>query len=161
VPVFRRAGAADLVALLDLERAASQAGLGHVFAPDDHPFPDDDVLARWALLLEEPGARVDVVDDPATSSGLALLTAYDATSLRHLAVDPSRWGTGLGRAGVERATAAVAAGGGTVAGLWCLERNHRAHALYERLAWRPTGERRDAVWPPHPVEMAYEVDVTS
>ncbi len=49
---WRRATADDVVALRDLERAASRAGLAHVFG--DLPYPDDDVLARWALLLDDP-----------------------------------------------------------------------------------------------------------
>jgi RimJ/RimL family protein N-acetyltransferase len=39
--------------------------------------------------------------------------------------------------------------------LWCLEENHRARRLYEYLGWQPGGERREAAWPPHPVEMVY------
>ena len=40
------------VALRDLERSASRTGLAHVFG--ELPYPDDDVLARWALLLDDP-----------------------------------------------------------------------------------------------------------
>ena len=45
---WRRATAEDAVALRDLERVASLTGLAHVFG--ELPYPDDDVLARWALL---------------------------------------------------------------------------------------------------------------
>ena len=43
--MIRAAGLDDLATLLDLERAASTAGLGHIFGPDI-PFPEADVLAR-------------------------------------------------------------------------------------------------------------------
>jgi GNAT superfamily N-acetyltransferase len=155
-PPFRRATAADVVALRDLERAASLAGIAHVFPADRFPFPDDGVLARWALVLEDDDVRVEVVDGPA---GLRALTAYDGSSLRHLAVHPDDWGYGLGRAGVERAVEAIAAGGSAQARLWVLEHNHRARGLYEKLGWRPSGVTQECSWPPHPVETEMVLDL--
>ncbi len=58
---WRRATADECVALRDLERAASRVGLAHVFG--DLPYPDDDVLARWVLLLDDPEVVVEVVED--------------------------------------------------------------------------------------------------
>lgn len=153
--MFRAAGTADLTALLDLERAANLAALSHVFPPERYPFPDQDVLARWALVLEDPGCVVLVADRPADRGGLAAYAAYDHTSLRHLAVHPEHWGTGLAGHAVRAVLAAIAARGGTEASLWCLEENHRARRVYEHLGWRATDERQDAPWPPHPVEMRY------
>ena len=80
---WRRATADDAVALRDLERVASRAGLAHVFG--ELPYPDDDVLARWALLLGDPEVVVEVVED---EQGLVALTAHDGSTLRHLAVRP-------------------------------------------------------------------------
>ena len=57
--MFRAASRDDLVALRDLERAANLAALGHVFPPERYPFPDDDVLARWALLFEDPDVGIE------------------------------------------------------------------------------------------------------
>ena len=59
-------------------------------------------------------------------------------------------------AAVDAVLRARAERGCRVASLWCLEENHRARRLYERLGWRPTAERREAPWPPHPVEMRYQ-----
>ena len=152
---FRVATRDDLVALLDLERAANLVGLAHVFPPERHPFPDDDVLARWALVLDEPGVTV-LVRDAADRPGLDVLAAYDVRSLRHLAVHPDRWGQGLARRAVAEVLAGIAGQGGPGADLWCLEENHRARRLYEHLGWRATTDRREAPWPPHPIEMRYE-----
>jgi hypothetical protein len=55
--MIQRATSDDLVRLFDLEKAASTAALGHIFGPD-LPFPDDDVLARWRLVLDEPDVTV-------------------------------------------------------------------------------------------------------
>jgi len=149
--MLREATREDLWALTDLERAANLAALGHVFPPDRYPFPDDDVLARWALVLEE-GVTVRVLDGEA---GLDAVAAHDDATLRHLAVHPRRWGHGLGTRLVRLSLEAMAARGATEAQLWCLEDNGRARRLYERLGWRPAADRREAVWPPHPTEMRY------
>ncbi len=150
--MLREATVEDLTALLDLEREANLAALGHVFPPERYPFPDDDVLARWALVLAEPGVRVLVRD---ADQGIDLFAAYDDHSLRHLAVRPDRWGTGLASEAIETVLDAMDARGTTVAELWCLEENHRARRLYEHLGWLATSDRREAPWPPHPTEMRY------
>ena len=141
---WRRATATDVVALRDLERIASKAGLTHVFG--ELPYPDDDVLARWALVFTDPTVVVEVVED---DLGLVALTAHDGSALRHLAVRPDRWSTGLGREGLERATATGARR------LWVLADNTRARRLYESLAWRPSGESQECPWPPFPTELEY------
>ena len=141
---WRRASADDVVALRDLERIASQTGLAHVFG--DLPYPDDDVLARWALLLDDPTVVVEVVED---EQGFVALAAHDGESLRHLAVRPDHWGAGLGREAFARAEAAGAAK------LWVLEENHRARALYESLGWAPSGASQECPWPPYPTELEY------
>ena len=141
---WRRATRGDAVALRDLERVASQAGLAHVFG--DLPYPDDDVLARWVLLLDDPEVVVDVVED---ADGLVALAAHDGDSLRHLAVRPDHWGAGLGREGFHRAEAAGAKR------LWVLDLNTRARAMYESLGWAPSGATQDCPWPPYPTEVEY------
>ncbi|NYG56274.1 GNAT family N-acetyltransferase [Nocardioides perillae] len=154
---WRRAGDGDLDALTRLEREANLATLGHVFPPDRFPFPDDDVAARWALVLADPTAVVEVVGPD--GGPLRALTAYDVgegrASLRHLAVHPDAAGRGLGADGVERAVAAARAAGAAEVTLWCLAQNGRAQRLYARLGWARTGEARDSPWPPHPVEEAW------
>lgn len=141
---WRAATDDDAVALRDLERVSSSAGLSHVFG--DLPYPEDDVLARWVLVLADPEVTVEVVED---RDELVAFTAYDADSLRHLGVRPDRWGTGLGRAGVARAVAAGARS------LWVLADNHPAQGLYDSLGWRPTGETQECPWPPFPTELRY------
>jgi RimJ/RimL family protein N-acetyltransferase len=155
--MLREATVADLSALTELEREANLAALGHVFPPERYPFPADDVLARWALVLREPGVHV-LVRDAEPSGGASrvdVFAAYDATTLRHLAVHPRLWGRGLASGAIQAALEAMDASGTTIAQLWCLEENHRARRLYEYLGWRPAQDRRPAPWPPHPTEMRY------
>jgi RimJ/RimL family protein N-acetyltransferase len=150
--MFRDATLDDLGALRDLERQANLEALAHVFPPDRFPFPDDDVLARWALVLDEPGVAVMVAEK---EGGLVAFAAYDDTSLRHLAVHPDHWGQGIASTAIETVLHALDVRGCTLASLWCLEENHRARRLYEYLGWRPTDDRREAPWPPYPMEMRY------
>jgi GNAT superfamily N-acetyltransferase len=157
--MFREATADDVPALRDLEREANLVALAHVFPPERFPFPDDDVLARWALVLADPTVTVLVRDDD--HGGLDLLAAYDDSTLRHLAVHPREWGKGLATKAMETVLHAMDRRGTAVAQLWCLEENHRARRLYEHLGWRATTDRQDAVWPPHPVEMRYTRPVTA
>jgi GNAT superfamily N-acetyltransferase len=133
----------DAVALRDLERAANQIGLAHVFG--DLPFPDDSVLARWEATLAEPGVTVLMTDGAFTSWD-------DAGRLRHLAVHPDHWGAGLARQGVQLAVSAIREAGRTPT-LWVLVANHRARGLYDHLGWEPTGREQPAEWPPYPVEI--------
>lgn len=143
---WRPAGPDDAPALRDLERAANLVGLAHVFPADRFPFPDDGVLARWALVLDDPEVVVEVVDG---DDGFLAFAAYDRDSLRHVAVHPDVWGTGLARAAVARA---VAHG---VRRLWVLDANHRARRLYEHLGWSATGVEQECPWAPHPTELEY------
>ena len=151
--MFRQATHEDLSALTDLERAANLAALGHVFPADRYPFPEGDVLARWALVLDEPGVTVLVRD--AESGGVDALAAYDDGQLRHLAVRPDQWGRGLASTLIATVLAAMGRRGTTDAELWCLVDNHRARGLYEHLGWQATTDRQEAPWPPHPTEMRY------
>jgi GNAT superfamily N-acetyltransferase len=149
---WRAATDADAPLLADLERDANLVALAHVFPADQHAFPYDDVLARWRRTLAEPGVTVVVVDG---TEGLAAYVAHDGVTLRHLAVDPGRWGSGLGSSAVAQAEA------GGARRLWCLDANRRARRLYERRGWRPSGVERRAEWPPYPVEVEYVRDQAS
>ena len=143
---WRGATPEDLGPLRDLERDANLVGLAHVFSADEFPFPDDAVLSRWAIVLADPQVVTEVVDG---DRGLLAYAAYDHESLRHLAVHPDAWGTGLATAGVQRAVHHGARR------LWVLVANHRARRLYEHLGWRATGVEQESPWMPHPVELEY------
>jgi len=150
--MFRKAVDVDLAALRNLERVANLAALSHVFPPASYPFPDDDVLARWRLVMDDPEATVVVAEQPV---GIVAVGAYDDRTIRHLAVHPDHWGEGLASALIELALREMDLRGVTEASLWCLEENHRARRLYEYLGWRASGETQQAAWPPHPTELRY------
>jgi GNAT superfamily N-acetyltransferase len=147
--VIRPASLDDLATLVELEQAASTAGLGHIFGPDV-PFPSADVLARWRLVLDEPGIEVVIDEVDGVPVGYA---AYGDGWLRHLGVRPDWWGTGRARALHDHAVAALASRPGQTSYLWVLVANHRARTFYARLGWVDTGTREQEVFPPYPVKM--------
>jgi GNAT superfamily N-acetyltransferase len=147
--VIRRASGDDLVRLFDLEKAASTAGLSHIFGAD-LPFPDDDVLARWRLVLDEPGMTVLIDCKGSQPVGYA---AFAGGWLRHFGVHPAWWGTGRATALHSRALAGMKAAGATTTYLWVLVENHRARAFYRREGWEETSIRETEVFEPYPVKM--------
>lgn len=152
--MFRLAHESDLSSLRDLEREANLAGLSHVFPQELYPFPDDAVLARWRIVMDDPSTEILVADDE-TGRGLIAYAAYDASTLRHLAVRPDHWGQGLATTLIEASLEALELRGCTTASLWCLQENRRARRLYRHLGWRATDDVREAPWPPHPSEIRY------
>jgi GNAT superfamily N-acetyltransferase len=147
-PAWRRATSADAEALRDLEKAANLVALAHVFPPEQFPFPDLAVLDRWVATIDDSEVTVELAEDP---EPVAFVAFDSAGRLRHLAVRPDVWGTGLASAAVDRAVRAVRARGVTPR-LWCLTENHRARGLYVHLGWRRTGREQRAEWPPYPIE---------
>jgi GNAT superfamily N-acetyltransferase len=58
-------------------------------------------------------------------------------------VDPSSWGTGAGRALIERAEASLRESGFPSALLWVLAGNERAERFYRSAGWEHDGEKED------------------
>jgi GNAT superfamily N-acetyltransferase len=58
-------------------------------------------------------------------------------------VDPSSWGTGAGRALIERAEVSLRESGFPTALLWVLEGNERAERFYRAAGWDRDGEKED------------------
>lgn len=144
-PRFRDAIVGEECGLTLLERSANLLALGHIFPPEEYPYPTDDVRERWQELVRDPSVRVGVSEDGA---GLTSFAAFDASLVRHLAVRPDLWGTGLAKAAMTWAI-----GQTPVRRLWCLEKNSRALAFYEHLGWTRTGHRQRAEFPPYPEEI--------
>lgn len=147
--MIRRATDEDLLALLDLEREASSTGLAHVFGPD-LPFPVDDVLARWRIVLDNPDTTTLLDEDETGPVGYA---AYGDGWLHHFGIRPRLWGTGRADDLHAAVLAGLAAQGVSTSYLWVLVDNHRARSFYVRRGWAPTGVREPEVFEPYPVKM--------
>jgi GNAT superfamily N-acetyltransferase len=110
-----------------------------------------DRLARWARLVREPTWWAYVAAEPGRLVGVVSGTVAVAddgtrvegvTHLDSLAVEPDRWGLGIGRRLLVTAIAAMPMLGWRGAELWTQEPNDRARVLYESTGWRQTGGRR-------------------
>jgi ribosomal protein S18 acetylase RimI-like enzyme len=147
---IRRARPDESRVLTRLERAASEDALGHIFPPEEYPYPVTEITRRWRRLLRDPRIRVHVLERDTEPVGFV---AFDATRIRHLGVLPDHARRGYGSALLDFATEEIFAGGAATAELWVLVGNAGARAFYATQHWRETGERRDCEYPPEPPEM--------
>lgn len=148
--LWRAAVLTDVAALTDLEQAANEAAIGHLFA--GLPFPREEVADLWRAHVTAPEASVEVVDAP--DGGLHAFCCVRGARLEHLAVHPAAWGRGLARAGVARAATTISARGAEPV-LWCLAENERARGLYEHLGWELSGRTTTSRYPPYRTEVEY------
>jgi GNAT superfamily N-acetyltransferase len=84
-------------------------------------------------------------DEPVAGIG-ELFTIY---------VDPAHWGTGVGRALIERAEESMRAAGFAEARLWVLEGNERAERFYHAAGWVQDGRKVDEFQRAEVVELRY------
>ena len=150
---IRRARPDESRVLTRLERAASEDALAHVFPPEEHPYPVAEVTRRWRRLLRDPQVRVHLLELGSDPVGLV---AFDADTVRHLAVSPEHNRRGYGTALLEFASNEIFDGGAATANLWVLVANAGARAFYATQQWRETPDRRDCEFPPAPPEMRLE-----
>jgi RimJ/RimL family protein N-acetyltransferase len=142
---IRPSGRDEAETQLAVQRAASLAGMAHIF-PADAPYPDDAVLENWrafpgtVLLAEQDGAAVGVA-------------GIDACWLHGLYVVPEAWGSGVALALHGAALAAMP--DCAEVKLWALDENGRARRFYEKHGWRRNGETRRSGWPPNPLSLGY------
>jgi ribosomal protein S18 acetylase RimI-like enzyme len=147
---IRRARPDESPLLAQLERAASEGGLGHIFPAGEHPYPTSEVVARWSRLLRDRLVHVRVLDTP---DGAVGYLAYDAHNVLHLGVVPGHTRRGYGSALLDLATAEIFGQGEPTAQLWVLTDNRSARAFYRSHGWCESEERRPCEFPPYPEEL--------
>ncbi len=149
---IRRARADEAEVLFEIQRAASLAGLGHVFPADRFPYPDEAVRANWEAVVAEPGRHALVAETDGEATGAA---AIEGDWLNGFYVRPERWGSDVAPALHDAALELIRGSGAASAHLWVLEANTRARSFYERRGWRENGTTRVVEYPPHPVDVGY------
>ena len=109
---------------------------------------------QWRSALTDPANPVVTVvwDQDGAVAGFATTgPARDEDldggwgELYALYVDPGAWGSGAGRALIERAETHLADGYDEAA-LWVLEDNPRARRFYELAGWSPDGTLTEGEW---------------
>jgi RimJ/RimL family protein N-acetyltransferase len=138
--VIREAGRNEAERHFEVQRAASLAGVAHIYG--DEPFPDEAVRERWQRF---PGIVLVVERDDAVVG----VAGIEGEWLHGFYVVPTSWGSGV----ADELHAAVVERG--VRRLWCLEDNRRARRFYEKRGWRLNGETRVVEYPPHPLDVGY------
>jgi GNAT superfamily N-acetyltransferase len=112
-----------------------------------------DVAARQALWREglarepRPGSATFVAETAGVVVGFATVGAAreepdGVGELYAIYVDSTSWGTGAGRALIERSERALREHGFREAMLWVLEGNGRAERFYRAAGWRHDGGRK-------------------
>lgn len=152
--VVRESGPSEASTQLALQRAASVAGLAHVFPPDRFPYPDAEVLERW----EQFEGQVVVAERDGRPIGLA---AVEGCWLMGLYVAPEEWGSGVAALLHDDALERLRSAGCAEARLWVLDDNGRARRFYERRGWRLVEETRVVPYPPNPLDVSYALDLSA
>jgi len=145
---IRRARPDESQLLTELERAASESALVHIFPPQQYPYPVADVERRWRDLLRDRLAHTYLLE--VQDNNPVGYVAFDGNTVRHLGVVPDQLRRGYGSALLEFACMEIDSGGAREAFLWVLVDNHVARAFYRARGWADTGKRRKSEHPPHP-----------
>ena len=144
--------AADVDAVLDVQVPGAVRALVDVFPQSEYPFPRDVVADRWRREIDAPGVDCCTVrlDD-----ALVGFVAIRGDELLHFGIAVEHWGTGVAQGAHDAALERMRTRGMQNARLWVFTGNRRARRFYERLGWRPTGERIRSTFPPRPELLQY------
>lgn len=145
----RAARVEEAADIADLHLRTAMHAYKDIFPSEAPPPTIEELRLAWRELVREQTVFVAVVD--AEIVGVAVVGADPreptAAHLSRVYVKPELSGRGIGTRLYSACLERIAAAGFTEATLWVLERNARARGWYERLGWRPTGERK-AVYEP-------------
>ena len=142
----REATVGDADAIARVHTATWRSGYRHVFGDERLKRFESDP-DRWRTNLSPGSGRttfVAVRDEELigfSTVGPARDSGPDG-ELYALYVDPDSWGTGTGRALMERAEQQLREEGFSEPTLWVLEDNPRARRFYERAGWSADGARK-------------------
>ena len=153
---IRLARADEAEVLFEIQKAASLAGLGHIFPPDRFPYPDDAVRERWRDVVARADHQAFVADTDGEVVGVA---AIEGDWLNGFYVLPDGWGSNVAPALHEAVVDSIRAAVAATAHLWVLEANARARRFYERRGWRENGTTRVVPYPPNPIDVGYSLDL--
>ena len=140
--------------MFHIKRAASLAAYGHIFPPNEYPFPDEGVRDEVNAMIADENARALIAEKDGRAVAFILLIDAEVIALF---VVPEEWGQGIGTTLHDAALIPLAESGRESAQLWVLEENRVARRFYERLGWRPDGRRRKSPYPPGPWAVGYSL----
>jgi GNAT superfamily N-acetyltransferase len=146
MPTVREATAADAD---EIARVHVESWRGVYTGVFPEPAFDLEARRRWWREVLAPGrprrSAVFVAEVDGAVVGFAGVGPSDVPGVGQLYtiyVEPPSWGTGAGRALIERAEESLRSSGYREAMLWVLEGNERAERFYRAAGWRPDGGRQ-------------------
>jgi RimJ/RimL family protein N-acetyltransferase len=144
---------ADIPVVLEVQEPGAVRGLADVFPQDLYPFPRDGVAQRWEAELAAPGVECLVVEQNGAVVGFASIRGDE---LFHFGIAVELWGSGFAVLAHDAVVARMRARGVERAWLRVFTANGRGRRFYEKLGWRPTGERTNSTFPPYAELLHYE-----
>ena len=147
----------DVPEVLDVQQPGAVVGLAEVFPQERYPFPRDTIGDRWLEEIADPAIRCFVVE----TDRVVGFAAVRGEELLHFGIDLELWGTGTAQAAHAAVVDLMRDRGVRRARLWVYTDNPRGRRFYERLGWRPSGERSRSGYPPYAELLAYELDLTT
>jgi GNAT superfamily N-acetyltransferase len=140
--------------LFEIQKAASVAGLGHIFPADRFPYPDEAVRERWREVVAGLTHQALVAETDGEAGGVA---AIEGDWLNGFYVRPEWWGSEVAPALYDAAVDLLRGSGAVSAHLWVLDANVRARRFYERRGWQENGTTRIVPYPPNPIDLGYSL----
>lgn len=144
---------ADIPRVLDIQEPGAVRSLSKVFPQDVYPFPREDVAHQWHQEIATPNIDCYVVLHRGAVVGYA---AIRGDEFLHFGTDIEHWGTGIASTAHDAVLDRMRSRGTRHAWLVVFTRNERGRRFYEKLGWRPTGERTNSSFPPYPELLRYE-----
>ena len=155
--IVRQAHAAELETAGALWQRAEAARTGSPEQP-----AASELVSALAAAAAKPGARlfVGIMDTQLVATVYAVPLRADPTraQVAMLAVEPTRWGQGIGSQMLTAVTDALRQQGCARLRMNVDPANHRARALYERHGWTHMGETEKVPDADEP-ELIYRVDL--
>ena len=144
----RAATPADAEAIARVHTCSWHVAYADVFPPERlAAWRSDAEQLRSSISQPAPRSAAVVAADGARVVGFSTCgVSRDEGGIGELYaiyVDPDAWGTGAGRALLERAEQSLRENGFPEATLWVLEDNPRARRFYENARWALDGARQD------------------
>jgi RimJ/RimL family protein N-acetyltransferase len=142
----------DVPDVLDVQEPGAVLGLVEVFPQDAYPFPREDVAERWVREIATPGIDCLVVQRDGAVVGFA---AIRENEFLHFGIAVEHWGSGIAQIAHDAVLDRMRARGIERAWLRVFAGNERGRRFYERLGWRPTGDRTRSSFAPYPELLHY------
>ena len=154
--VLRPLRSTDLDVLVEVQRAGSVAGLGHIFPQDTNPFPTEQIRSRWSEEIDDPAVDCFAVLRNGEVAGFA---ATRGAELLHFGTALDSWGSGLAGQAHHDVVEHLRRQGHHQAWLRVFEENRRAIRFYVRRGWVATTQTSRTSFAPYPLLRRYELDL--